>query len=597
MARRRIASAILAVCLLPAASWAQDPGDLQARIDRAAELNVTAPWRESQKILEELKSELDRATPRQRAQVTLLLARNKALAGDYERAIEQLEPLRRDDAYPELRLSAYRLSANAALNRDRFEEGYRYLRQGLDLMPEVQAVEPKVNLLSLAAYFFGMAGEPGRAIEYATQTVDLAESSGDARLRCIALADLSLALERSGRIREALDIRQRGRDLCEAAGDPVQLATSTVALGDLLVDRGRVSEGLAVIREGLKMTAESGYQDGVLNGRLTLARALVESGQLDRAQALLESLVSRFVELEFWRNLNDSHELLARIAEERGDYRTALEHHRAGEKAGNRLLDRERAMRVAYLQVEFDMRRKEQQIELLREQNRVLELRQESQRQRRYLAFGGIAATSVIGLLLLLLLVRTRSDRRHLLWLSQHDGLTDLRNHTSFFRRANEALGVCCNQGQPFTLVVADIDYFKEINDEHGHDVGDRVLREIGDLFRSVFWPQGIVGRIGGEEFSVALPGVDREQAVELIEAFNERLRPVKEDGTVIELTMSYGVVETYDEISVERLRRFGDRALYEAKRRGRNRIVDAAEVTEEAAVQVPMNRRADDPG
>ncbi len=253
-------------------------------------------------------------------------------------------------------------------------------------------------------------------------------------------------------------------------------------------------------------------------------------------------------------------------------------------------------MWLAYLQVDFDLRRKEQQIDLLQEQYRVLELQQESQRQRRYLAFGGVAATTVIMLLLLLLLARTRSDRRHLLWLSQHDGLTGLRNHSSFFRRANEALAVCRHTDQPFTLVVADIDLFKQINDEHGHDLGDRVLREIGELLRSVFWPQGIVGRIGGEEFGMALPGMERDQARDLIDEFNARLSPLTEEGAVIDLTMSYGIAETQEEISVERLRRYGDQALYEAKRRGRNCVVDAAEITDEAAVQIPMNRRADDP-
>lgn len=590
------AGAILALCLFPTTGGAEDADDLQARIEHAAELNVTAPWEESQAVLEELQSELDRATPRQRARVTFLQARNQALAGDYDRAIELLDPLRRDGIFPELRLSAYRLSANAAINRDRFEDAYRFLREGLDLIPEVDAVEPRTKLLSLAAYAYGSADESGRGIEYAEQAVGMAKDSGNARLQCVALAELSLALERDGQTAKALETRREGLDRCRVAGDPVYMGTSTVALGELLVSQGRIAEGLETIREGVSKTAEAGYRDGMLNGRLSLARALVEDGQLENAEGVLEPLVAQFEKLEFWRNLDEAHRLLARIAESRGEYADALEHYKAAENADDLLLDRERAMRVAYLQVEFDTRRKEQQLDLLQEQYRVLDLQQESQRQRRYLAFGGVAATTVIILLLLLLLARTRSDRRHLLWLSQHDGLTGLRNHSSFFRRANEALAVCRHTGQPFTLVVADIDFFKQINDEYGHDVGDRVLREIGELLSTVFWPQGIVGRIGGEEFGMVLPGMDRDQARDLIDEFNARLSPLTEEGAVIDLTLSYGIAETQDEITVERLRRFGDQALYEAKRRGRNCVVDAAEVTDEAAVKIPMNRRADDP-
>lgn len=572
-----------------------DADDLQARIDRAAKLNVTAPWPESQAILDDLKSELHRATPRQRAEVTILLARNQLLAGNFEHAIDMLAPVREGEAGPDLKLSAFRLSANAALNRDWFEQEYRFLREGLELIPRVEPEELKAKLLSLAAYAYWAAGEPEKGIEYAEQALEFAESSENPRAHCVALSGLSLLQERSGDVPVALDTAQRALEFCEAANDPVLVGTSTVGVGDLLVDSGRTSEGIRMIREGLRKTQEAGYRDGVLNARLSLASALVETGKFDMAEEILGPLVGEFVELEYWRNVRDARRLLVQVAESRGDFQDALEHQQAAETAGKRLLDRERAMRLAYLQVDFDMRRKEQQFDLLQEQYRVLELRQESQRQRRYLAFGGVAATTVIMLLLLLLLARTHSDRRHLLWLSQHDGLTGLRNHSSFFRRANEALAVCRHTEQPFTLVVADIDFFKQINDEHGHDLGDRVLREIGEMLRSVFWPQGIVGRIGGEEFGMALPGMERDQARDLIDEFNARLRPLTEEGAVIDLTMSYGIAETQEEISVERLRRFGDQALYEAKRRGRNCVVDAAEVTDEAAVQIPMNRRADD--
>lgn len=593
MGRCCIACLVLAACLAPVWGAPAQEDDLQARIDRAAELNVTAPWQESQKLLEELASELDEATPRQRARVTFLLARNQAIAGHYERAIDMLEPLRSGSTDPDLKLSAYRLSANAALNRDWFEEGYRYLRAGLELLPEVRAEAPKVKLLGMAAYFYGSVDEGDKGIDYAEQELTIAESSGDARLQCIAWRDMSLAQRRAGDLGPALENGRRGLEHCNASGDPVLTGTITVLLGALMVDHGNIEEGLRTIRRGLGLVEESGYRDGVLNAKLSLGRALVEAGQLDQAKDVLEPLVSEFEAVDFWRNLSDSHRLLAEIAEARGNYKEALRHQKVAESASDSLLDRERAMRLAYLQVEFDLRRKEQQIALLREQNRVLELESEAQRQRRYLAFGSVAALSIIGILLVLLVLRTRSDRHHLLWLSQHDGLTGLRNHGSFFRRANEALAVTKKSGALFTLIVADIDYFKAINDEHGHVVGDAVLSQTGELLREVFEPQGIIGRIGGEEFAIALPGMDRDRATDLIHELNDRLQPTRENGSVVEITLSYGLAEASDTSTVEKLRLYADRALYEAKRRGRDQIVDAAEVVDDPSIQ--PKRRADD--
>lgn len=585
----------IGACLLPALPvWGTADEELESRIRRAETLNLTLPREESEVMVAELAAEMEGATPDQKVRVAFLQSRNKAIAGQYDEAMALIRPLFDRELEAELELKVVRLAANIALQRDDFEQAYRFLLQGLKLIPEVEAARPKTNLLALLAYFYGAAGEAEQAIKYGRQALEIAEMDGDARDVCVALHDLSVAQERAGQMDDALTTRRRALEICRDAKDPIHLGTSLVKEGYLGFRKDGDPAVVDQMRAGIAMLEEAGYRDGVLNGHYELAQVLMQLGRPDEAERLLRPLVVEFEEYRLWAGLSDTHDLLSRITEERGEYREALEHHQAAEAAGDRHFDRERAMRVAYLQVELDTRQKEQQIELLREQNRVLELREESQRQRRYLAFGGVAALSIIGLLLFLLLIHTRSDRRNLLWLSQHDGLTGLLNHTSFFRRANEALEICQKSRQPFTLVVADIDHFKEINDRHGHDLGDRVLREIGALLREVFWPQGIVGRIGGEEFGMALPGLQRDRARELIDEFNERLADKTELGETI--TLSYGVIETRRQQSVERLRRLGDQALYEAKRRGRNCVVDASEVSDEAALQVPMNRRADDP-
>lgn len=596
MSRRvRSLAATCLVCAWVLGAWAAEGEGLEERIRQAEHLNLHAPWQESQAVLDELAPALARATPEQRARISFLQARNLALAGNYEEALANLDPLYRRDLSPDVKLKVFRLAANITLQQDEFEDSYRYLLRGLQLLPKATDPRPKTNLLALLAYFYGVAGEAELSIDYGRRALETARASGSLRDICIAHHDLSVAQERAGRMEEALEQRRLALDYCRRAGDPVHEGVSMVTLVQLQFQTDAEPGAVERIREGMAKLREAGYRDGVLDARLTLAEVLMELYRWEEAEALLQPLVEEFEHIGLWRSLSDTHALLARIAEERGEFERALRHFRAADAAGEQLMDRERAMRVAYLQVELDARQKEQQIELLREQNRVLELRDETQRQRRYLAFGGVGATSVIGLLLFILLMRSRSDRRYLLWLSEHDGLTGLRNHNSFFRRANDALKACRKLDQPFTLIVADIDYFKAINDEHGHITGDAVLGHVGALFRSVFEPAGIVGRIGGEEFAMALPGIGRERAREMIEEFNSRLKPVRQNGTAISITLSYGLAETQHEKSVELLRHYADAALYEAKRRGRNCIVDAAEIIGDPAIQIPMNRRADD--
>ena len=549
--------------------------DLQERLDHAARLNVTAPWQESQAILDDLMDDLDRATPRQRAQLAFLRARNLALAGEYDKASAVVADLHQPDVDTDYRLKGFRLAANIELQQDHFEQAYLHLRQALELVPQVDDAPATVNLLSLTAYFYGAAGEAEKAIATARQALAVAERSGDIRAECVALHDLSVAEEFARQIEAAIRTRTRGLAACRSASDPVHIASSQIALGRMQEQLDAAAR-LELIKAGVAGYAESGFRDGVFNGTIDLAELLVELGDHSQARQLVRPLVEEFERLESWRFLHHSHEILARAAEAEADFQLALAHYRAAEEAGDKLLDRDRAVRIAYLQVELDTVSKEQEIALLRERNQVLQLQEESQGQRRVLGFGGAAAMAVILVLLLLLLIRSRSDRRDLLWLSQHDGLTRLRNHTSFFRRANEALAASSAARQPFTLLVADIDYFKAVNDEHGHPAGDRALEQVGRLLEAVFGPLGVVGRIGGEEFAIALPGIARRRAHELVRELNERLQQACHGGDMIRITMSFGVAETRDDRSVEKLRQEADEALYEAKRRGRNQVVDA---------------------
>lgn len=576
----RVPTAAICAWLLTASAGAVEDRSFEERVARAARLNVTAPWQESQAIIDNLKQDLHEATPGQKAEVRLLEARNLALAGKHQAAIDLLEPLRQsEDAAAKHRLRALRLSANIAIEQDALESGVRFMQEGLRLIPRVDAPAPKTKLLSLAAYYHSQAGEGKRGIGYAKDALSLARSANNERLICVALNDLALAQRRAGNDGAALTTQQRAVKVCDAAADPVYKGVSRNALAAILTDRGDFSQAIDLAKRGLAASEKASYRDGILNGRFQLGRALIAVGRAKEGRALLQPLVEKFEKRGYWHQLSQVHRELGDLDASRGAYSNALQHFKDAESANRKFLNRERAMRLAHLQVQFDTRRKEQEIDLLRQRNRVLELQEQTQRQRQLIAYGGIAMLSAIGGLLFLLLLKTRSDRRRLLRLSQRDSLTGLYNHTNFFRQAGKALHSSQKNGSSFTLVLADIDYFKLINDHHGHTAGDNALREIGRQLQTRFEPDGIVGRIGGEEFAVALPGVHAAQAQERIALINRRLRPVTAEDMPIELTLSYGLAEAGEHEALEDLRQRADTALYQAKRSGRACTVAAAEL------------------
>jgi len=152
---------------------------------------------------------------------------------------------------------------------------------------------------------------------------------------------------------------------------------------------------------------------------------------------------------------------------------------------------------------------------------------------------------------------------------AKHDNLTGVLNRGAVFERAE----YCLAQG-PLALIVLDIDFFKRINDEFGHPIGDSVIRELVMRLKTSLAGRGEIGRVGGEEFTVLLPETGLAQAADMAEA--ARLAIAGEIFACFprpHVTASFGVSWTPCGCSFEEAYGNADAALYAAKRNGRNRV------------------------
>ncbi|MCA9519644.1 MAG: GGDEF domain-containing protein [Myxococcales bacterium] len=162
--------------------------------------------------------------------------------------------------------------------------------------------------------------------------------------------------------------------------------------------------------------------------------------------------------------------------------------------------------------------------------------------------------------------------------LATHDGLTGLYNHRTFKARLAEVLARAERHKRTVTLLVADIDRFKAINDAHGHHNGDRVLRTVAALLRDVVRKTDVLARYGGEEFVALLEDTDEEGASLLAERMRKAIEGHTfslDNGARLEATLSIGLASyPTNAMTGEALFKAADKALYDAKQRGRNRCV-----------------------
>ncbi|MEO8030686.1 MAG: GGDEF domain-containing protein [Gemmatimonadota bacterium] len=185
----------------------------------------------------------------------------------------------------------------------------------------------------------------------------------------------------------------------------------------------------------------------------------------------------------------------------------------------------------------------------------------------------------LLGIATLLAVTIVRRAQR-LLYLASRDRLTGLFNRGHFDRALSAAIDTAARDGQPLALAILDLDHFKLINDQHGHDRGDRALRQLAERLLGTMRRTDIVARYGGEEFVILMPGTSRESALSAVEKLRQEVAANDTDlgaGQTLHLDFSAGISglpDDADATTPKVLLARADARLLAAKRAGRGRCV-----------------------
>lgn len=168
---------------------------------------------------------------------------------------------------------------------------------------------------------------------------------------------------------------------------------------------------------------------------------------------------------------------------------------------------------------------------------------------------------------------KVREQKQALMQLAMKDQLTACHNRHSLVENAPKYINDAIRYEHPLSIMILDLDYFKTINDEHGHDTGDRVLAEIGKLLMKSFRLGDFVSRIGGEEFLIILPHCFAEDAVNKGNQIRSLIESNMPGG--LKITASIGIASLSEEhgSDFDRLYKSADEAVYHSKKNGRNRV------------------------
>jgi diguanylate cyclase (GGDEF)-like protein len=377
---------------------------------------------------------------------------------------------------------------------------------------------------------------------------------------------------------------EAARALSLEVKDTQGIAFADMDLCQVQIEIGQLVEARRRCDSALRIFNASGSRDLRKLTRADLAYIDIQEGQAARALATLDDILNNDAEDVPARNVAPIFKLRSRANAALGKFR---ESHADLQEYLRRVTSADDARRIrqsATLRARFEMDRQLQRNAELNRELKASEQRQLDQKRWTAIAIG---TGAIIIILLTIHVISIRRHRRQLATLANTDSLTALPNRRHTYRMGKEAMAIAAEAHAPLTVAVVDLDHFKSINDRFGHAGGDRVLQEFARVCRESIRAQDILGRWGGEEFLIVMPGASLEVALIALERLRTLALRIElpEMGAGLQVGLSAGLaalepdVKTLDELIAR-----ADAALYRAKHEGRDLVRIADENFETAS-------------
>jgi diguanylate cyclase (GGDEF)-like protein len=456
------------------------------------------------------------------------------------------------------------------------EAALPFLERGLDLAHEMHDEVRGLHAMLWLTHIFLNTGNLERAAAQLESARRVAMTLGDEAALVEVESRAADVADRQGNRAEERRASLAALDYAKRAGSSKWLATALVNLGDSYLKTRDFAESLKFSKQALPIILrlrESGDTPIVMfnEGLAYIGLGNIKPGEKLAEDAIAEATAGDNLLLvkEFLREYADA-------LEHAGYLMMAIQVYHRYEDVSEKIMTITRQRAFLELSAKFDDERQARELELLRRDNALKASEMLGQRLRLQLILAGALFVTCLCAALLWAFARVRRANNRLRFDSERDALTGLRNRRYF----NEyVLSVDGARPVGGCVLLADLDHFKRINDTLGHPAGDAVLATVSHRLSAALRESDKLVRWGGEEFLAILDPITREQADTTVERLLQTVRrdPVLWNGQAIQCTISIGyaffpMTGSATEISLENAISLVDKALYEAKRRGRDR-------------------------
>ncbi|MCV2886330.1 diguanylate cyclase [Aestuariibacter sp. AA17] len=510
------------------------------------------------------------------------------------------------------------IMAEGLMRLGELDEAMEYADKSIRLQDIIENTTYQLDTYRIIAEIQSQQGAFERVIETSLKGLELAESTANFDYLRDFFHEMGIAYFRLGNLENSEKYFVRGYEVALEHNLPSHRASSLVALAIINREKQQPDEALALYAEALALYEELGNESGVasvynnigviyedkqdyqrmltnlqnalaiyerINARDNITIGLLNVGNAyrllenyEKARDFLERAEARAIENNSKIILRNIYEELTNLFIDLDNYQTAYTFHLKQDEIDNQIQNSEAKKVAQEIGEKYESEIKERRIELLE---------QEKQKDRYVIVL--VSALSLFTLITMMLMIsRFRQKQRFLNEiteknqklevLSTTDPLTELPNRRVVYEAINSEIARCNRYAQPFSIIIFDIDHFKQVNDKYGHNGGDLILKRIASLITQNIRENDLFGRWGGEEFLLVLASTNQENSLIVAEKLRALIEAmaVEYEGYIIKVTSTLGVCEYQLGTNIEEMIKRADMCLYEGKEAGRNRVVAA---------------------
>lgn len=384
--------------------------------------------------------------------------------------------------------------------------------------------------------------------------------------------EIAMSLEELGRFQEAIVRYQNSRDFLLSKNEVIAAADALVSIGGNLINLNRLNEAKSVLNQAEKQIKSD--NDGSYS-YMNLYLAQVHYQLVSHTQALeyIQKAEHAFRYSDNARGLNKALRLKSQIYQSLAQWPEAYQSLSAFVDSHEALDKQIMSDRNTEMQTRFNTNKIQTENDLLVQRDKDKEQQLQIMQRNENMQIIIIILVAIILLIVSIFAYKQLMRKKLFRRLAMTDELTKLSNRRDTYSQGKHFLKVAQMSHKPFSIISFDADHFKQVNDQHGHDIGDKVLVKLASICVSMMRETDVVGRVGGEEFLVLLPNIDKTNAIEIATRLIENIADYdwQQIAPNLAQTVSAGVASYTNELELSPLLLKADKALYSAKAAGRN--------------------------